>query len=320
MMLRGLVIGLVCALGCSKGSNATQTTGPAGVVVELSGTASATRDGADPRPLAVDAQIFADDTVETGAASSVAIKLSHNNAALRLDAQMTRRVDQSLAWKAPKQQDDSVLEGRAVDDQTAAAGRHTEREAAGTASTAIADRPAQPAPAAEPAPTAAEPAKPPPPSPSAKSQPKSERKVEQRAKKRETAGPRRDVRRKSKGGGPSSDGLAESATLDVGAAAPGGASGGAKKTTTSSTRGGPIDVKKSVAGKIKVCHALADEAPAGSITAVVKVTADGSVTVVSIDGSVAALSSVTSCARKKIASLAASGAKPGVYKVTVKLR
>lgn len=308
-MLRGLVFGLLCVLGCSKGSGATEVSGPAGVVVELSGDVQATR-GDQTRALAVDGEVYADDTIKTGPASSVAIKLSHNNAALRLDAEMTKRVDKSLAWKAPKQEDDSVLEGREVDDQTAAAGRHTEHEAAATASTAKANE--APAAAAETAPSEAAPAP-------APSKPRREpKKVVRRAKKRiaPPPAPKRDKAREIKE-------FSESAPLDVGSSSGGGPGrgGGARVGASSapSTRGGPIDVKARLAGKIKVCHALSDDAAAGTITVVVTVSATGAVSIKKLTPSAKALSGVAACARKKISRLKLAGARAGSYTVTVRL-
>ena len=302
MKLGGLaVIGALAWLGCSKeGSSASPAAGPAGVVVELSGTVEATREGGEPRPLAVDAEVFADDTIKTGADSSVNIALTHNNASLRLEAGMTKRVDSTLAWKAPRREDDSVLD-RDVDDQTAAAGRHTEREAAGTASTAVAnaepEREAAPAPAPEPPP------------------------VKKASPPKKKSRPRPRKRSSSSSSTPPSRGFEGGLMSDSAPARPAPApvrTGGAQESST--TRGGPVDVKKLMSSRIKVCHALAEDAPAGRVTAVIQVSAAGKVKVLKVKGSDAALDAVVSCARDKIAKLAVGAAKPGVYHVTLTLR
>jgi hypothetical protein len=108
---------------------------PAGKVIELAGQVSAARAGAATRPLAVGAQIYADDTVTTGTDGSAVILLAHNHVRWNLGSDKSLRVDRSMAWKAKA--DES---GSAFDDEdemaTASAGRHTDREAADTAATA----------------------------------------------------------------------------------------------------------------------------------------------------------------------------------------
>lgn len=307
MKLWGLAIGVLGLLGssCSKESSSA-TTGPAGVVVEMSGQVEATRAGGEPRPLALEAEVFADDTVETGPGSSVSIVLSHNNASLRLEADMSRRVDETLAWKAPRREGDSVLD-RDVADQTAAAGRHTEREAAGTAATAVANRETAAAPPAQPDPPVKAVAPEPAPEP--------------RAKPRPRPGTKRKAKRDRRPPPPPRDSKPAPRELDAvlaprgapaleSAPAPGGGGG--------STRGGPVDVSKLVRARIEVCHALAENAPAGSITAAVKI-AGGKLSIVSLAGSVKGMEPVLACARKKIASLAITGAKPGTYRVSLEL-
>lgn len=108
---------------------------PAGKVIELAGQVSAARAGAATRPLAVGAQVYADDTVTTGTDGSAVILLAHNHVRWNLGSDKSLRVDRSMAWKAKA--DES---GSAFDDEdemaTASAGRHTDREAADTAATA----------------------------------------------------------------------------------------------------------------------------------------------------------------------------------------
>lgn len=310
MTLRGLAIGLVCALGCSEGSSASEAGGPAGVVVELSGSVEASRSGKT-RALAMNAEVFADDLIKTSSASSVSIVLEHNNAALRLEAGMEKRVDATLAWKAPKQEDDSVLEGRDVDDRTAAAGRHTEREAAATAATATANTPQ---PTKSEAPGSATPA--PAPAPAKSKQPRKKRRVKGAKIKapREFDSASADIKSDT----PRIGGKREKMKAPEIKSMPLPKGGGAKSGATRG--GGPVNVKAKLSGKVKVCHALADDAPSGTVTIAVKVSATGTISITKLTGSVAGLSGVVSCARKKISALKVAGAKAGIYTVTVKLR
>ncbi|HUH01964.1 MAG TPA: AgmX/PglI C-terminal domain-containing protein, partial [Kofleriaceae bacterium] len=64
------------------------------------------------------------------------IRLFHNEARWTLESGKRKRVDTSLAWTAPKQVGGGVLAGSDTAESTAAAGRHTEKEAADTRATA----------------------------------------------------------------------------------------------------------------------------------------------------------------------------------------
>lgn len=110
---------------------------PAGVVERVEGTVTARRAAAkDERTLAPQAMMFADDTVKTAAASSVAIRLAHNGALWTLESEQSRRVDQSAAWGAPKQAAVLVVADKLEAPQTASAGRHSDQEAAQTGESA----------------------------------------------------------------------------------------------------------------------------------------------------------------------------------------
>ncbi len=111
---------------------------PAGVVVSVTGDVMAKRavDGAVERKLAVDGQIFGDDTIATGPEGAVSIRLNHNRAVWTLAAKKRKRVDKSAAWRAPKGSKTQMLARRVKGELTSSAGRHSEQEAAGSAETA----------------------------------------------------------------------------------------------------------------------------------------------------------------------------------------
>ena len=134
-VLSALMVSALAALGCDGESSAT-TGGPAGAVVELSGTATATRNG-QARQLEIGAEVFGDDLIETDDGAELAIELRHNGARWSLSGGQKRRVDQSAAWRAEKQDESALAESD--EDRTAAAGRHTEREAAQGSDTAVAE-------------------------------------------------------------------------------------------------------------------------------------------------------------------------------------
>jgi hypothetical protein len=118
--------------GCKRDRNSPgDPNAPAGVVVELAGEVTARRaaTGTEFRPLAVEAQVFADDTITTGAGASVAIRLRHNNAVWNLGPDKARRVDGSVAWGAAATSADPLAQTST--DPSASAGRHVEVEAAG---------------------------------------------------------------------------------------------------------------------------------------------------------------------------------------------
>jgi len=129
-MRKAVIIAFVVLLACSK-RDAADVAAPAGKVVEVAGTVSATRNGAT-RTLAVADQVFSDETVDTGSDGSVTIELSHNHARWAMEPGQKKRVDESAAWKLAEQSGSAV----AVDHATSAAGRNAERQAAETQATA----------------------------------------------------------------------------------------------------------------------------------------------------------------------------------------
>src|SRR5262245_1646771 len=127
------------ALGCGKKEEppAPPATEPAGKVVALEGGATAQRaqTGAEKRPLAVDGPVWADDTVAAAAGATLRILLAHNGVTWTLEGGpegASRRVDQSVAWRAPKASTAGEALAAEEKDRTGSAGRHTETEAAGT--------------------------------------------------------------------------------------------------------------------------------------------------------------------------------------------
>jgi outer membrane biosynthesis protein TonB len=165
---------------------------PAGEVIELSGAPAVER-GGERIALAVGDKVFGTDTVVTGDDGSVTIRLFHNEARWTLAAGKRKRIDSSVAWRAPKTAAGGLLAAGDQTESTAAAGRHAEKEAADTRDTASlvpggADEPAMEegkmgapaaAPPAQPAPAATAP--PPPPPAPAKAAPKPRRKMSKRS-------------------------------------------------------------------------------------------------------------------------------------------
>jgi hypothetical protein len=135
VVVAALVALLVVGSACGRETSAASPGAVAGNVVELSGAATATRGGAT-RELAVDSDVFADDIVETAAGAELAIVLAHNEARWVLGGGQKRRVNDSAAWRAqPGSPTVAILDDKQPD-RTAAAGRHTEREAAETVASA----------------------------------------------------------------------------------------------------------------------------------------------------------------------------------------
>ncbi len=125
---------LVACSGKAKGPDPDDDKAD-GKVLEVTGEVTAQRRGSDEvRKLAASAEVFGDDTVVTGADSSVKIELAHNQAVLSLGASMTRALYQTAAWRASSGK--GSLFDEASGSQTAAAGRHAERQSADTPATA----------------------------------------------------------------------------------------------------------------------------------------------------------------------------------------
>ena len=150
-MLRAVLAGLfaVSATSACKSSDQAQVQATAaGKVVEVAGQVTV-----HGKPLAVGDTVGADDEIATGADGRAVIVLAHNGARWELGPNKTQKVAASIAWNLPKQDGNA----KAVDQDTAAAGRPAERSAAET--TTMAPE-AQNAPAPPPPPTA-QPAPPP---------------------------------------------------------------------------------------------------------------------------------------------------------------
>lgn len=162
-MLRSVLVGILAvtsAAACKDKDGApAQASAAAGKVVEVSGVVNV-----HGKPLAVGDRVAADDEVETGADGRVVIELAHNAARWELGPNKKEKVSASIAWNLPKNQGNA----KAVDQDTSAAGRPAERNAAETTATAAPAASAAPAPAPAaggpggPPPTA-QPAPPPPP-------------------------------------------------------------------------------------------------------------------------------------------------------------
>ncbi len=134
--LRSLVfcfLGLCASVSCSSSSSSDDKTaeavvGPAGSVLKVTGSATATQEGKLSRALVSKDVIFSDDTIATGPASSLVIEISHNQARWEIGAGYVGRVDQSLSWRAKRQSVSALQHSESI--ATAAAGRNSEGEAA----------------------------------------------------------------------------------------------------------------------------------------------------------------------------------------------
>ena len=100
-------------------------------------TAQRAQAGAPARVLALHDGVWPDDAVVTADQAAVAIRLAHNNALWQLEGGQTRRVDETAAWRAPKQAAQAALADRQEAPTTASAGRHSEQEAAQASETAV---------------------------------------------------------------------------------------------------------------------------------------------------------------------------------------
>jgi hypothetical protein len=147
-MLRTLLLGIlavsaVASCGSKEAAPAATPGAPAGKVLELTGTVTATR-GSEVRTLSPGGEISADDVIDTANESRVVILVAHNNARWDLGPNRKSKVGESQAWTAAKQ----VGPAAVVKEETSTAGRHAEKTAATTTTTTgAADEPnVQPAP------------------------------------------------------------------------------------------------------------------------------------------------------------------------------
>lgn len=155
-MLRAVLLGVLSltVISCkAKDESVKSQPGvAAGKAIEVSGRVTL-HHGAEARPLAKGDTVEGDDVIETGADGSVQIELAHNNATWELGANKKVKVRDSLAWNEAKK-DKSA---KAVEQDSAAAGRHAERNAADTTVSAAAPAATEAMPAPAAAPTAPEP-------------------------------------------------------------------------------------------------------------------------------------------------------------------
>jgi hypothetical protein len=131
-MLRAVLLGILMVSygpACSSKDDAphAEPGAPAGTVIEVAGAVTVAA-----KPLAQGDAVAADDMVETGTDGSVVIVLAHNNARWELGPNKHVKAAESLAWSQPKA--DAIA--KHVDQDSAAAGRQGEREAAQSATEA----------------------------------------------------------------------------------------------------------------------------------------------------------------------------------------
>jgi hypothetical protein len=111
---------------------------PDGVVVSVRGTVTATgsKSGESARTLVEHDAVWADDTVTTAPDASIEVRIGANGATWSLHGSVSKRVDKSLAWTAPKASRRENLLTGAKDRRTEAAGPHSENQAATSAKSA----------------------------------------------------------------------------------------------------------------------------------------------------------------------------------------
>ncbi len=152
MFLPMLLAWALALTACGKTDAPPASDLPAGEVEAVEGAVTAQRAEAKPRPLTVKAPVFSDDTVTTPPGSAVTIRLLHNLAQWHLEGGLSKRVDQSAAFAAPRDATPQPLAAKPEATVTASAGRHSEHEAAGSAESAVrAPEPAAPSPPPTPA-------------------------------------------------------------------------------------------------------------------------------------------------------------------------
>jgi hypothetical protein len=132
-MLRAVLVAVMsmgAVGGCKSATEPSAAPVPgvaAGKVLEVTGTVTV-KHGDAARALAVGESVEGGDTVITGADGNVVIELAHNSARWELGPNKQQKVNESIAWKAAK----SSGPAKDVEQDTAAAGRPAERNAAGT--------------------------------------------------------------------------------------------------------------------------------------------------------------------------------------------
>lgn len=140
--LARLAVAAVIALGaCRAATHADDA--PAGTVMAIDGHVSARRAAATTsRTLALDAPVFADDTVSTGSSGSVQIRFAHNGARWNLGPAQSRRVLDSVAWTAAEDpKSEALLHSDEPKIGTIGAGRHGEHEGVSSSEAALRESP-----------------------------------------------------------------------------------------------------------------------------------------------------------------------------------
>ena len=122
----------------------------AGTVVEIANVVTATRDGKT-RTLAQGDAVTEDDVIDTGDTGSVTIEFAHNRVRWALERHNHKRVVDSVAWTAPRDEHEVAT----VAPISGAAGRNAERSAAeGAPSGRVATDSSAPSAAGSPSPSA----------------------------------------------------------------------------------------------------------------------------------------------------------------------
>lgn len=312
----GLLGVALAATSCSRGSDAKGADEVAGTVVEVSGSVTAQREGAEPRALEKGAPVFKNDTVVTAASAAVTIVLAHNEARWQIAENQSHVVERSIAWRAPKGAGSSSLD-EAADDSTAAAGRHSENEAAHTAGTAIAN--ADPPPASE-APAAAAPSDP--------VEPRAVR--AKKAKRRAKSSTPPPVKRKAAKNEKATLGAIGTPPIKkpraIAKPAPVPAPESARqpadavaKPRASATRGAATSAADLIRKKLRTCYVLDGDDKTGKVSVTVTVNKSGAITAVSAkaaDG----LGAVATCVRGKLKGRVVSSAKTGKISASMTFR
>lgn len=143
-----MLVGALLFLQCAKDdgdSPKAKAAGPAGKVVSLTGSATASSDEHGERALAMDSVVYASDRIVTNEDTAIEVVLEHNNAIWTVQGAKSVLISESTAWRASGKP--AGLFPGTNEVRTSAAGRHSETTAADDPSVALAESAENPAPA-----------------------------------------------------------------------------------------------------------------------------------------------------------------------------
>ena len=129
MTIRCLLAVAILTTSCHPNAAGAPEAPVEGTVVSVTGKVEAIWTGGA-TALAKGDGVRAADTIKTAPGAAVEIRLKRNGAIWSMRGNLSKRVDQSLAWSAPPAAKSDVLFGSVADASRVSAGRHQETEAA----------------------------------------------------------------------------------------------------------------------------------------------------------------------------------------------